>query len=285
MRYLALIAFCLFFAACGNNPANEDLENGKPIAKAGNEVLDEGDFKHIFISGGKPADSAANAKKTIENWAVESLFYQEAISKLEKEEMQIDKQVEAYRRELVNYIYSTRIIDANLDTNISLAEIEAYYNAHLDNFILKENIVKVNYLKVPVKAPGLDKIKRLLMMGMAKPDDAEQLKKLCVQNADNFFLNDSTWLYMEEIKKEIPMLRDQPEFNMVPGRILQFNDEEYYYYLKIKDVKIRNGVSPLNFERPNIKKFIINNRKTQLLAQYKQLLLEKARSGKTFETY
>lgn len=275
----------MFFAACDNKSEDTSTEEGRVVAKAGNEVLDESEFKHTFIFAGNASDSVTNAKKTIEGWAIESLFYQEAVSKLEKDEMEIDKQVEAYRRELVNYIYSTRIIEANLDTTIKLSEIEDYYNAHIDNFILKENIVKVNYLKVPVKATGLDKIKRLLMAGLNKPDDAEQLKKLCIQNADNFFLNDSTWLYMEEIKKEIPMLRDQPEFNVVPGRILQFSDDNFYYYLKINDVKVRNSVSPLTFERPNIKKFIINNRKAQLITQYKQLLLEKARSGKTFETY
>src|SRR5690606_22577248 len=107
-------------------------------------------------------DKKFYAKKAIENWAIEALFYQEALSKLHKDEMDIEQQVEDYRKSLVNYIYQTKIIEANLDTVISRNEIEEYYNTHRDNFILKENILKVNYIKVPVLAPAVEKIKRLV---------------------------------------------------------------------------------------------------------------------------
>jgi hypothetical protein len=261
----------------------EDTNRSKIIAKAGEENLYADDIKDNFAVEGTVKDSAFRMKRLIDGWATDALFYQEALAKLDKEDIQIEKQVEAYRRDLVNYIYSNRIIEANLDTAISYAEIEAYYNTHRDNFILKENIVKVNYIKVPVKAPGLDKIKRLAMMGTVA--EAQQLRTLCVQHAENFFLNDSTWLYVDEIRKEIPGLKDEPDFNFSSGRVIQFTDDVYYYYLKIKDVKVKNGLSPINFERQNIKKFIINNRKTQLIMQYKQLKLEKARSNKTYVMY
>ena len=35
--------------------------------------------------------------------------------------------------------------------------------------------------------------------------------------------------------KEIPELNDQPDFNLSKGRVVQFSDEFYYYYLKIND--------------------------------------------------
>lgn len=257
----------------------------KPIAKAGNEVLSLDDYKENYILIESVKDSAVLAKKSIESWATESLFYQEAMSKLNADEIDIDKQVEAYKKSLVNYIYQTKLIEANLDTNITLPEIEQYYSAHEDNFILKENIVKVNYFKIPVKAPGLEKIKRLLRSYAYVPKDVEQLKNLCMQNAENFFMNDSTWLYLEDVKKEIPKLREQPDFNLSQGRVVEFTDDLYYYYLKIKEVKVKNGLSPLNFEKQNIKNFIINKKKTELINQYKFQLLEKAKARKQFEVY
>jgi hypothetical protein len=60
------------------------------------------------------------------------------------------------------------------------------------------------------------------------------------------------------------------------------SDEIFYYYLRIKDIKVKNSVSPINFERQNIRNLLINRRKTQLIRQYKQLLLEKAREEKKF---
>ena len=282
MRLFAVIFFVILFQACKNGLDNGNSEV-KYAAKAGEAKLDAQDLKTELLMGNTMKDSTYYINKTIERWAIESLFYQEAIKKLNEDEIQVEKKVEAYRRELINYIYQTKIIEANLDTIVSKEEIEQYFNEHRDNFILKENIVKVNYLKVPVKAPALAKIKRLLFS--TNPADTKPLLELCAQNAENFFMNDSTWLFLDDIKKEIPALKDQPDLSLSQGRMIQFSDDLYFYYLKIKDVKVKNGLSPLNFEKQNIKKFIINNRKTQLIVDYKLQLFEKAKSDKTFKIY
>lgn len=282
MRIFTLIFAALFIWSC-NGSQKEDENAAEIVAKAGSASLDMDEFREHFISTGVQKDSSYLSKKTIENWAREALFYQEALEKLNDDEMRVEREVENYRRSLVNYIYQTKIVEANLDTNVSKQEIEDYYNAHRDNFILNENIVKVNYFKIPVKAQGLDKIKRLLYFN--NPKDGEQLKNLCIQNAENFFMNDSTWLLMDDLKKEMPKLKDQPDFNLSPGRVLEFTDPQYYYFLRVKDLKTKNTMSPLNFERQNIKNFVINNRKAQLINEYKQLLFEKAKGNKTFVIY
>lgn len=284
MRSIIYILICFILVSC--NLGKSDAEPAsKTIAKVGNESLSLDEYKENYISIESVNDSTILAKRSIESWAIESLFYQEAMTKLNADEIDIDKQVEAYKKSLVNYIYQTKLIEANLDTNITLPEIEQYYSEHEGNFILKENIVKVNYFKIPVKASGLEKIKRLLRSYAYVPKDIEQLKNLCMQNAENFFMNDSTWLFLEDVKKEIPKLRDQPDFNLSQGRVVEFTDDLYYYYLKIKEVKVKNGLSPLNFEKQNIKNFIINKKKTELINQYKVQLLEKAKAEKQFELY
>jgi hypothetical protein len=284
LRSIIYILICFILVSC--NLGKSDAEPAsKTIAKVGNESLSLDEYKENYISIESVNDSTILAKRSIESWAIESLFYQEAMTKLNADEIDIDKQVEAYKKSLVNYIYQTKLIEANLDTNISLPEIEQYYSEHEGNFILKENIVKVNYFKIPVKASGLEKIKRLLRSYAYVPKDIEQLKNLCMQNAENFFMNDSTWLFLEDVKKEIPKLRDQPDFNLSQGRVVEFTDDLYYYYLKIKEVKVKNGLSPLNFEKQNIKNFIINKKKTELINQYKVQLLEKAKAEKQFELY
>ena len=90
---------------------------------------------------------------------------------------------------------------------------------------------------------------------------------------------------MDEIRREIPALKDQPDVSMYIGRVVQYSDDSYFYFLKIKDVKVKNALSPLNFEKQNIKKFIVNGRKTALINQYKQILLEKAKADKSFVVY
>lgn len=279
VRILVIIICTTLFTFC-RSEEGKDAPKVKIVARAGDEELDINEYKQGFISNGNPKDSAFLAKRAVDKWATEALFYQEALTKLEKEEIDIDKQVEAYRKSLVNYIYQTKIIEANLDTNVTKPEIEEYYDNNRDNFILKDNILKVNYFKIPLKAPVLEKMKKLVYS--TQPKDKEQLVSLCAQYADNYFINDSTWLYLDDIKKEVPKLKDQPDFSINMGRIFEFTDELYYYYLKVKDIKIKNSLSPINFERQNIKNFIINKRKTQLIEQYKMQLLQKAKEDKTF---
>ncbi len=277
-----LLFTSLILASCGNETPKE-VRKAKIVARAGGEELDADAYQMNFISSGIIRDSSYNAKRSIETWATESLFYQEAISKLAEEERIIDRQVEDYRRSLVNYIYQTRIIEANLDTIISDEEIETYYDEHRDNFILRDNIIKVNYVKVPNRAPGLPKIRKLIHS--QKEKDKLQLMELCAQNAENFFMNDSTWLFLDDVKKEIPALKDQPDISLNAGKMLEFEDETYYYYLSVKAVMVKNSLSPLTFEKQNIRKFILNNRKTQLIKQYKQVLLEKATAEKKFQIF
>lgn len=283
MKHLLCLVIYLFFVACGskNNSANE--ESSKIIAKAGKENLSLKNYNEIFISTGNNKDSLKNRIKTIENWASESIFFQEAISKLNSNEINIEKLLEDYKKTLVNYIYQTKIIESNLDTNVNKKEIEKYYNDHRDNFILKDNIIKLDFVKIPLKSTALEKIKKLHANANVK--DREQLKNLYIQNAENFFVNDSTWLYLDYLKREVPNLKDLQGLNLTAGKTIEFTDNTYYYYIKIKDIKIKNGISPLNFERQTIKNFIINTRKAKLIIQYKKSLLDDARNNKNFITY
>lgn len=285
MRFLSqIILFTLFLhliTSCKEESTNSESTNGKVIATINNAYLYENDLNQLSPTGITKKDSITFSKKTIENWTTETLFYNEALEKLNKEEMDVDKAVEDYKKQLINYIYQTKLIEANLDTNVSKAEIEDYYNNNKENFILVDNIVKVNYFKIPLKAAGLEKIKRLLNATSEK--DKQQLNSLCSQFAENYFTNDSTWLYTEDLKKEIPMLRQREDINLTKGRAIELSDDFYYYYLKIKDEKLRNTLSPVNFEIQNIKVIIVNNRKTQLIQQYKKQLLENALKEKRVE--
>lgn len=283
VRRFSALAICVCLTGACGRISNDPVTPGTIVARAGDEQLSKDQFVRNYVGREVVRDSVYNARKFIESWALESLFYQEAVDNLSAAEMNVDELVENYRRSLLNFAYQSRLIETNLDTVVTGEEIQAYYDENRDNFILKENIVKVHYIKIPVLAPGLEKIRKLV--GSDKPRDREQLNTLCLQNAENFFVDDSTWLFVDDVRKEIPQLREDPDYSLVPGRVLEFTDEDYYYYLKVTDIKIKNALSPLNFEKANIRKYILNRRKTQLISDYKRSLLEKAKTQKSFVIY
>lgn len=278
MKYFLYIFVLIGLFACNNSSKETEV---KAIAVAGDKNLNEDEYKQFNFMGSGANDSVFISKKLIEGWAQDELFYQEAKEKLMPEDLNVEAEIEKYRRELINYKYEIRLIENNLDTAITKEEIQAYYDANRDNFILKDNIVKVNYFKVPIKSKALNKMKAAVVS--QNPKEKENLKALCLQYADNYFINDSTWLLLEDIKKEIPQLRELPEYNFYAGRYFEYADSLNYYYLKIKEIKIKNGLSPINFEMTNIKNILLNGRKMKLIRQYKQQILEKAKSEGKFK--
>jgi hypothetical protein len=280
ITYLFLLVSVI--SSCNKNTSEENTQE-KLIASIGKDQLTESEYKESLIHADTKADSIAFAKKLIEDWVLETLLYQEALTKLEPQEIDVEKQVNEYKKQLINYIYETKLIENNLDTVVSIEEIQDYYNDNIDNFVLKDNIVKVNYFKIPIQSKEISKLKRLVYSSTEK--DKQQLEELCVQNAESYFLNDSLWLLLEGIKRDIPAMKGPLEYNVVRGRIIEFADAEAYYYLKIKDVKIKNSASPLAFEKTNIKTFIVNSRKIKLIQAYKQQLLEKAKASKSFKVF
>ncbi|MCU0359406.1 MAG: hypothetical protein MUF75_01615 [Bacteroidia bacterium] len=269
--------------ACHAPIEKDKVDESTLIAKIDTETLSKAEFYQLFKSVYAGKDSVTIAKRIIDAWAGETLVFLDATQNLGEAQQSITKQVEDYRKNLMNHLYFSKIIEENLDTAISEDEIVEYYTVHSDNFILKDNIVKVDYIKVPMQAPDLEKIKKLLKSQNSK--DKPLLVELCSKNAENFFLNDSTWLYTSDVRKEIPKLTDEPDFSLFTGKTVVFEDENYLYYLKIKDIKIKNGLSPLNFERNNIKKYILLNRKTLLLNSFKQNLLEEAKATKKLKLF
>ncbi|MGE0566402.1 MAG: hypothetical protein AB7O73_00510 [Bacteroidia bacterium] len=278
--YISAFFFITFLMSCTEKPVAVE-NNEKVIASVGSSKLYETDFNNNLIRGYTREDSILFANKTIENWAIDELFYNEANKTLNEGEKGIDKEVEAYRKSLINHIYETKLIESNLDTVVSDEEIESYYNQYLDNFILKDNIVKVNYFKIPSQSKEIGKMKKFIHSTDSK--SKQQLESLCQEHAENYFLNDSIWLLIYDLQREIPSLKEQLDYNTYKGRVIEFNDDNSFYYLQIKDVKTKNTLSPLGYEKANIKTFILNARKVKLISTYKTQLLEKAKKEKAFK--
>ena len=198
MKYAVYIVVIFALLSCNSNT---DKEAEMPIAIAGEKQLKKSEYLKFNFLSNAVNDSLYISKKLIENWAKDELFYQEAKQKLLPEDLNVEEEVERYRKELINYRYEIKLIENNIDTIITKEEVQAYYDANRDNFILKDNIAKVNYFKIPLASKALDKIKKSIYS--QNPKDKEVLKSLCLQYADNYFINDSTWLLLEDIKKEV----------------------------------------------------------------------------------
>ena len=123
------------------------------LARVHDDYLYESDMKGIVASGILPKDSLAITRSFIENWVRQQLIIQQAQKNLTNAQMDFSRQLENYKNSLIIYEYENALVRQNLDTVITDEETENYYDANQQNFLLKDNIVQILYVKLQLKSP------------------------------------------------------------------------------------------------------------------------------------
>lgn len=259
----AMALVCFLMTACGDDPAAQEQDKGKIIATVYTYNLYESDLSEAVPLGLTPEDSARRAENFINSWVREMLLLSKAESNLPANDPEMEKKLRAYKNSLIIYEYETELVHQKLDTVVSDAEIETYYNEHASDFQLRDNIVKVVYVKVDNKAPNLAKLKGWVKSD--KPADREELDKYCRQYATNYFLDDNSWLLLDDLLKEVPIQSYNWELFLQTNKFVEVSDSTHTYYLSFKGYMTRNGQSPLSFEKENIRSIILNKRKLELI--------------------
>ena len=275
--------FVVLFSSCGAGQPN--ASSGIPIAKAGGQYLYSSDMpvETFAQAGNKPQDSAELVKKFIDNWIRETLLLQQAEKNLSDDKKKFDKMVDDYRRSLITYQYESELVKQKLDTVVSDEEISGYYEENKSNFELKDNIIKVIYVKIRRNAPKVEKVREWYRSGDTKDRDA--LTAYCYQYASNFYLDENAWLLFDDVLKEIPMKLYDKEAFLQNNRIIETQDSTFLYFVNIKGFMTKNSASPLSFEKNNIRSILVNRRKVELIRKMHEDIYTEGVKNKAFEIY
>lgn len=256
----------------------------RPVARVNDVYLFENDLEGIVDKNTSPEDSTARVTAYVDSWIRKQLIIQEATRRMNIDEAAVERKVLDYRYSLIGYEYQNYYIRQHLNDTIQDEEIVAYYNGHLDNFALKQNIVKGTYIKVPKTAPRTNKIKDLLFS--RKPKDVEELRSYCLSFSSAYHLGDSVWIEfdklvvnspMAEIPNKIQFLKTNPYY--------ETSDTDYLYFLKVDEYKISDNVSPLEFVKEDIRNILLNKRKVELAKALENEVYQNAVNQKSFEVF
>lgn len=230
-------------------------------------------------------DSIKIIKEYIDNWIRKQtvLHKAEANLKNDSSSYEIQKQIDDYKSSLVRFAYEKELIRQKLDTVVSFSEIESYYNNNKNNFELKNNIIKVVYLKTNRKSPKINKAKEWYKSD--SPKDRKLLEDYCHQFAENYFLDETSWLLFDDLLKEIPIRTYDKEQFLKNNRFIEIEDSTYIYLVNIKGFRIKDSLSPLVFERDNIMNILLNKRKLKLIEEMEKNAYDEAQRKKDFEIY
>jgi hypothetical protein len=270
-RILLFVLF-LFVASCGKKKANEPY--GKLLATVYDQELYASEVGSALGNFNSPQDSILALKEFVNAWIKQTILLHKAADVLSDEEKDKSLELDQYLNDLLIYELQQKLIAQKLDTTISDVEINQYYENNKSNFELKENIVQLIFFKLPKQIKGLDKMWSQFQRG--SQSDLEELTFITVENSGNFFRDEDVWLSFDDVLKEIPINTYNQESYLNNNKLIKLSDNNYTYFVKILDFKIRNSSSPLEFERERIKNIILNKRKVSMLNNYEEELKKEA---------
>ena len=278
---LFLTLACIALSAC--NVISSIVHDDQVVARVGSERLYRSELDKYIPGGSSPEDSAAIARQYINSWATGHLFQKTAEDRLSKEEKNVDKELEAYRRSLLRYRYEQRYIGDRLDTLITEAQLEEYYKAHAAALELPRPILKVRFVDIMSDSPNYDEI--LEKLPSEGGQDLKDLDSLAYVSAPRFFDSSDTWMDAAVLAREFGT-----DYSTMLGKLkdkyIIFNYEDrgetraaYVFAIQYK------GQAPLEFCRNSIRDNILSERKRELLNNLEQDLLKNAQDKKEFIIY
>ena len=281
-----LLMSCLFSCDLIRMKREKKNEGGerKLIARVNTANLYADELKGIVPDKTTKDDSAARMNAYVTSWVRKQLLIQEALKTINIDEAEVERKVLDYRYSLIGYEFLNYYIQQHLNDSVDDASIQAYYKAHLDNFILKQNIIRGAYIKVSKDAPRTKRIKDLMFS--MKEKEMNELKSYCLSFSAAYHLADSSWIEFDKLAVNSPLAE-------IPNKIqflrtynyYETNDQAYLYFLKVDAYKITDNVSPLEFVKHDIKNIILNKRKVELAKKLEDEVYENAAKRKDFEVF
>jgi len=256
----------------------------KAVARVNDVYLYQDELAGIVSDRVTKDDSALRVQTYIDSWIRKQLLISQAMKTIDINEAEVERKVLEYRYTLIGYEYQNFYINKNLNDSVSDAEIGKYYNDHIDNFILKQNIVRGTFIVVPKGAPRTNRLKDLIYS--AKDKDITELRSFCLSFSTAYHIADSSWMEFDklvvgsplaEIPNKVQFLKSNPYY--------ETSDTESLYYLKVDEYKISDNVSPMEFVKGEIKNIILNKRKVELAKQLEDDVYDNAAKRKDFEVY
>lgn len=282
------ILFVFLFTSCDFLKIKENIteieEENSVVASVKDKKLYLQDLKGIVQPSENKEDSQKHINQYVTSWIKKQLLLNKAASNIEFNNAEMERKVLDYRYALTIHEYQKFYIEKRLNKTVSDTEIEAYYQDRQENFILKKNIVRCLFAKIPKEAPKLKKFKKDFV---GYPDtDIDNLKSYCFSYAAKYSFEIELWLSFDDVISSTPLasIPNKTQF-LRKNAFVEQEDDEFFYLFKFLEYKFSDQISPIEFVRDDIIAIIINKRKTELKKQLEEEIYLESKRNNEFEIY
>ena len=275
-----VLILVIIFYSCGITD-----ESAKPkgiiVAEVGDYYLTVDELVKVF--GKDWLSKTDKVDDFIRIWAKGKVIGIEADKSLSEKDKDFSRQLDSYKTSLLKYTYEAKLLDSALNLDVTKEEIQSYFELNQKNFELKENIIRVRYVKVPKKHKRFNQVKYLLQY----KDTVRKEKFFSLVQSENFFceVNDSLWLKLDELKNLIPFKLYNDEHFLRNYKYTEAPDGNDVWMIYFSENRLKKGVVPIEMVEDKIKAIIINQRKQELIQQKEMELYNKALKNKEIKVY
>lgn len=280
-KHLLLYTILILSSSCGRYKSQDELSY---VARYQDDLLSTSALDLAIPQNISAEDSLVFLKHYVNQWAREKAILEHAVFNLQNEELELDLLVSNYKNALIKQRFEQNYLNQYLDTVITNKVMSEYYNKNKNIFILKESIIKLVYIRVSKFAPDIDELKDRMLLEFEEDIDWLIDYSHLYAKRSNFDLEN--WIKVNDFIQELPIQGFQSN-NLLneTEEVLQFEDEEDYYLLKIVDYAIKDQIPPLTYVKDQVHSLILHQRKKELLQNLENMLFEKALKEGKFEFY
>lgn len=260
-----------------------ELRYGQVVAKVGSHRLYASELASYIPDSASPEDSTRLALQYINTWASDQLFTDVAERELSKSEKNVDSELEDYRHSLLKYRYEQKYVNQRLDTAVTKAQIEKYYDDHAENFKFSLPIAKAVYMNISADSPNLEIIKK--KMRSDKPEARIEADSIAFSSAFRYTDFGDRWVDLVKLSREVgtdygtllSQVRDG--YAELPDGNGNLNIVYFFSLMRA------GQTGPVEYFEEQIRDIILSTRKQALLSRLERDLIENARNQENFVIY
>jgi len=256
LRYTAVLIIILLVLFSCKKPEDNKVK----LAQVYDKYLFFEDIESAIPKNITKEDSIAIVRNKIDFWINKQIMLRRAELSLTDSQKNINNIVEDYRASLLIEKYKQEYIKQKIDTFLTYAEIEKYYNDYSESFKINEELVKALFFKIPLKIDSIIYFKKAF-------NSFNEKKLISLSENENIDFNNFSkkWIEISTVLNLLPDVITNAETILKLSKKIQTRDKNYLYFVIFKEYKLKGETIPLEIAQDRIKIILLNKRKTNLI--------------------
>jgi len=260
---LLLLVSSYLLTSCGWLKAPEE---GIVVARVNDAYLYQSDLEDYLEDFSTDQDSLILVSNFINKWATKQLLLDGARRNVSRDDP-----------------YKDALVNKQLDTVVTAAEAQMFYEENKQNFSLNEDLLKLRYIQIGEDYNNKKQLQEFFIR--FNQQDKYILDSLKFQ-FKKYFLNDSVWVKKSVVIQSMNPVNTVNADNLLKKtNFVQLRDSLGLYLISVGETLSRKQTAPIEYVRPTIDQILKNKRKLALVKELEKEIKDDAIKNNKFEIY